>query len=101
MFLVNNPSSAQVDSIDINLQLGTMRQKRRLFQDQIQRRMAALGISEMANLQTLSRSKFLQLRMNARALKLRLRQRLCERKFELEQLEKSYNNTVNGMFVHS
>jgi hypothetical protein len=37
--------------------------------------------------------------MNACALKARLRDRLRQRKFELERLERSYRITVNGKFI--
>ena len=35
--------------------------------------------------------------MNAYALKTRIRDRLCQRKFELKRLERSYRKTVNGV----
>jgi hypothetical protein len=34
--------------------------------------------------------------MNARSLKHRIRDRLRQRKFELEKLERAYRHTVNG-----
>ena len=36
--------------------------------------------------------------MNARALKIRLREKLRFRKFELDRLERSFRHQVNGKF---
>ncbi|KAG1888481.1 uncharacterized protein F5891DRAFT_987773 [Suillus fuscotomentosus] len=54
-----------------------------------------------ADLQQLKKDAYLQVRMNARALKARLHDRLRQRKFELEKLERSYRNTVNELNLHS
>jgi len=47
------------------------------------------------NLAKLMGNAFLKQRMNALALKQRLRERLRHRKFELENVERAYRNTVN------
>ncbi|KAG1723251.1 uncharacterized protein EDB91DRAFT_1087876 [Suillus paluster] len=65
------------------------------------RRRAGLGISENADLQKLKKNVYLQVRMNAHALKIRLQDRLQQRKFELEKLERLYRNTVNELNLHS
>jgi hypothetical protein len=62
----------------------------------LDRKVAALGVSEKEDLRKLVNSAFLRIRMNARALKQRIRDRLRQRKFELERLERSYRHTVNG-----
>jgi hypothetical protein len=41
-------------------------------------------------------SAYLCIRMNARSLKHRIHDRLCQHKFELEKLERAYRHTVNG-----
>ncbi|KAF9230152.1 hypothetical protein BU15DRAFT_83984, partial [Melanogaster broomeanus] len=51
---------------------------------------ARLGVDGQANLTALRTNAYLQARMNARALIQRLRDRLRQRKFELEKLERSY-----------
>lgn len=61
------------------------------------RQFAALGVAESASLIRLKQSKFLQQRMNALALKHRMRDKLRQRKFENERLERAYRRTVNGM----
>lgn len=63
------------------------------------RQFAALGVTESASLVRLKQSKFLQQRMNALALKHRMRDKLRQRKFENERLERAYRRTVNGMFL--
>ncbi|THU96080.1 hypothetical protein K435DRAFT_858916 [Dendrothele bispora CBS 962.96] len=50
----------------------------------------SLGIPERRQLKNLEASPFLTKRMNALSLKIRLRQRLRARKFELDRLERSY-----------
>ncbi|KZP19916.1 hypothetical protein FIBSPDRAFT_911217 [Athelia psychrophila] len=56
---------------------------------------AALGIAESASLLRLKQSKFLQHRMNALAVKHRMRDKLRQRKFENERLERAYRRTIN------
>ena len=56
----------------------------------------ALGIDERENLANATRSKYIHLRMNAQALKQRIRDRLCQQKFEIEWLEHAYRQMVNG-----
>ena len=56
-----------------------------------------LGVSEKAQLRRLKNNEFLQVKLNARAVKTRLRNRLHQRKFELERLERSYRQTLSGM----
>jgi hypothetical protein len=91
--------SNSVDDITtFNLQLNDARARCAKVAETHVRRRAGLGISESADLQKLKKNVYLQVRMNAHALKIRLRNRLRQRKFELEKLERSYRNTVNGTF---
>ena len=95
--LLNN----DVDDITtFNIQLNDARVQYAKSADTLTRRCAALGFSQRADLQQLKKNVYLQVRMNARALKARLRDRLRQRKFELEKLERSYRNTVNGKFIY-
>lgn len=59
---------------------------------------STLGVHESIELISLKSNKYLTARMNALALKHRLRDRLRQRKFEMERLERSYRRTMNGMF---
>ncbi|KAF7965549.1 hypothetical protein HWV62_42898 [Athelia sp. TMB] len=56
---------------------------------------ASLGVAQSAVLASLKSNKYLTVRMNALALKHRLRDRLRQRKFEMERLERSYRRTMN------
>ena len=84
------------DPQDLDLRLGELRQHRSKVIKSILNKRAALGVDERAQLSRLSQSKFLQLRMNARALKQRIRDRLRQRKFELDRLERSHRQTMNS-----
>lgn len=54
-----------------------------------------LTIDGRLSLQKLLDNEFLKIRMNALALKQRIRDRLRQRKFEIENLERAYRATVN------
>lgn len=88
-----------LDATDIPTQLDDAREKCTSISQVICRKKAVLGINELESLAELSRSPFLQLRLNARALKKRIRDRLRHRKFELERLERSYRYNMNGRFI--
>lgn len=69
--------NGNVDNITaFSLQLNDARARRAKVAETLARRHAALGISECADLQKLKKNVYLQIRMNARALKARLRDRL-------------------------
>ncbi|KAJ3764988.1 hypothetical protein FB446DRAFT_655870 [Lentinula raphanica] len=60
-----------------------------------------LGVEDKASYQHLARSPFINLRMNARAIKMRLRSRLTARKFERDRLERSFRRQQhNDRKVH-
>lgn len=64
------------------------------------RKRANLGVDGQANLKKLINNKFLQAQMNAHALKLCIRSRLRDRKFELTRVEWAYrHSTSNGKWV--
>lgn len=62
-----------------------------------ERKFKSLGVAQTTMLRQLKQSKYLLARMNALALKHRLRDRLRQRKFEMERLERSFRRTMNGM----
>lgn len=55
-----------------------------------------LGVHALVQLRQLLNNPFIIARMNALAVKLRLRERLRARKFELERLERSFRKQTNG-----
>lgn len=90
--------TSMVDMVDLSEQLRDAREHLKCLEHGFHRKKNALGIGERANLHTLQQDTFLRLRMNALALKQRLRNRLRQRKFEIEKLERSYRRSVNGMY---
>ncbi|KIJ09104.1 hypothetical protein PAXINDRAFT_17808 [Paxillus involutus ATCC 200175] len=73
------------DVIDLNTCLLEARRKLMATTTLVAKRRAALG-----------RNVYLQVRMNACAVKTRIQERLRQRKFELLRLECAYRTTVNG-----
>ena len=94
--LIGNAIHDPADGADIPQQLEDSRAHQIRIVDSLRRKRAALGVDECAHLASLRQSAFLRIRMNAQSLKHRLRDRLRQRKFELEKLERAYRNTVNG-----
>ncbi|KAJ7071743.1 hypothetical protein B0H15DRAFT_793346 [Mycena belliarum] len=62
---------------------------------------SALGVEEKQSLNGLVNSRYMRLRMNARALKRRLRDRLRARKFELDRVERSFRRLVNDQKLYT
>ncbi len=63
----------------------------------IQNKCIKLSVDDKVNLKSMLGNEFLSKRINALALKERIRERLRQRKFELENLERAYRKTVNNM----
>ncbi|KAJ6568330.1 hypothetical protein DFH09DRAFT_1313781 [Mycena vulgaris] len=57
----------------------------------LRRKEVALGVDDRQVLRNLVTSGYIQARMNARALKYRLRHKLCSRKFELDWVEHTFH----------
>ncbi|KAH9912541.1 uncharacterized protein B0H18DRAFT_1088385 [Fomitopsis serialis] len=87
--------NSQIDYQQLDLQLSEARGKRAQIVTSIMRKRAALGVDERAQLARLTKNKYLQLQMNACALKQRIQDRLHQRKFELDRFERSYRQTTN------
>jgi hypothetical protein len=87
--------------VDFNLRLIEERAHRSRLADTLSRWKTRLGISQRTRLDQLRRNVYLQIRLDAQALKTRIRERLRQRKFEIEKLERSYRQTVNGTYVLS
>lgn len=56
-----------------------------------------LGVNDSTVLKKLAHAPYYSARMNARALKERLRAKLRDRKFELDPIERSFRRTASGM----
>ncbi|KAJ7289894.1 hypothetical protein C8J57DRAFT_1214211 [Mycena rebaudengoi] len=70
-------------------------------QANLKKKRDALGITDLRRLKNLENDKFIGLRMNARALKQRLRDRLRSRKFELDRVERSCRRLLNDVTLDS
>jgi hypothetical protein len=86
------------DMTDIVSSLAEAQEKVGYLKERIKMKKGALGVDGRLNLTNLSTNKFLQLRMSARALKSRIRDRLRQRKFELSVLERAHRHCTSGMF---
>ena len=58
----------------------------------------ALGVEGRTQYRHLASSPFISARMNAKAVKLRLREKLRSRKFERDRLERSFRRQMNSKF---
>jgi hypothetical protein len=76
-------------------QLQDARQHVSKMEHGLRQKKSSLGVSEQADLAKLKESSFLRLRMNALALKQRIRDRLRQRKFEMEKFERTYRHGTN------
>jgi hypothetical protein len=86
------------DLVNIAMALQNAQDKAKQVTNILARKRKALGVDGRLSLKTLSSSRFLQLRMSARALKSRIRDRLRQRKFELSLLERAYRHGSSGEF---
>ena len=98
VFMENKQTFGQEeDHVALALQLEEARSRLETVQKIISKKKAALSIDGRLNLHKVAQSRYLQLRMNAHALKHRIRDRLRQRKFELERLEQAYRHTTSGL----
>lgn len=89
----------QGDFFDLSDQATDTNRRLQRLQDLRRGKYNALGAPKTNQLSRLRDNVFLRSRMNALAIKQRLRDRLHQRKFELEKLEQSYRRTVNGTYT--
>ncbi|KAJ7687721.1 hypothetical protein B0H17DRAFT_939174 [Mycena rosella] len=77
------------DIVHCKVALETVRTALKKAKERLTRQELALGVGNRAALTKLGKSKYFELRMNAQALKTRLRDRLRARKFEHDRVERS------------
>jgi hypothetical protein len=85
-----------MDITELGIELQDARGSLTRLGGSIRHKRAALGVGQRTALRRIQNDIFLQLRVNARGLKTRIRDRLRQRKFELERLERSYRHVING-----
>jgi len=81
------------------LELDPLREKLEKTQLLLAAKEHALGVQARTQYRHLASSPFIMHRMNARALKFRLRQKLRSRKFERDRLERSFRRQMNSMYT--
>ena len=81
---------------DVRLHLKDLKEKFEKTEKSMKSKYETLGADSRLNLERLLGNKFLQLRVNALAVKQRLRDRLQQRKFELDGLERAYRKTTTN-----
>ncbi|KAG6846484.1 hypothetical protein H0H93_013693, partial [Arthromyces matolae] len=87
---------------DLQDERATLQENLDKVDNKIKAKRTALGVDGRHNLKRFLDNKFLQLKMNASALKQRICARLRERKFELDRLERAYRHTTsNEIRVHN
>jgi hypothetical protein len=84
-----------IDAMVAEENMEELRSKSKKAQKAINHKKTKLSVDGRLNLTKLMGNEFLRVRMNALALKQRIRDRLRNRKFELESLERAYRTTVN------
>ncbi|KAG2068987.1 hypothetical protein BDR04DRAFT_1129041 [Suillus decipiens] len=62
---------------------------------------SALGVEDKAELEKMKKDIYLTARLNAHAVKTHIQDRLCQQKFELERLERSYRASINAEKLHT
>ncbi|KAJ7127206.1 hypothetical protein C8R44DRAFT_830670 [Mycena epipterygia] len=95
---VTESEAAALDAIDaenadaiVHTKVALESARKALFKvkEQLARKELALGVADRSELKKLAKSKYMELRMNAQAVKMRLRDRLRKRKFEQDRIERS------------
>jgi len=93
--LVSGSYTDGMTADEIQLLLDESQEHAKHIQKSISSKKSKLSVDGRLNLTKLIDDVFLKTRMNALALKQRIRDRLSQRKFELENLERAYRKTMN------
>ncbi|PPQ72968.1 hypothetical protein CVT26_014513 [Gymnopilus dilepis] len=82
-------------ALEAQAHIQELKQKSKASAKAIEEKTTKLSLADQKNLKRLLGNDFLRTRMNALAVKQRIRERLRHRKYELESFGSSYRNTVN------
>ncbi|KIJ08449.1 hypothetical protein PAXINDRAFT_18412 [Paxillus involutus ATCC 200175] len=89
--------SNQVHDVEsFEIKIADARSQHNNLLETLRRRREGLGVTGHAKLVALQGNVFLQVRMNALAVKTQIRDCLRQRKFELERIERAYHQMVGG-----
>ncbi|KAF8065223.1 hypothetical protein FPV67DRAFT_1419584 [Lyophyllum atratum] len=94
--MLSTGSYQSLDAEELRDQRAATQRNYDTTQKTIEKKRSALGVDGRHNLSNLKDNKFIQLRVNAAALKHRIRTRLRDRKFELDRLERAYRQTKSN-----
>lgn len=92
-------NSEPYEIAEAELELPGLRDKLDSTQKSLSLKERALGVEGKRRYNHLASSPFITDLMNARALKLRLRQRLQSRKFERDRLERMFRRQINSELI--
>lgn len=95
--IINDPHSADYLVIDSENKYHATVAAVAQLTEELSQRERALGVEDKQQLRHLSNNPYIRDRMNALALKTRLRDKLRSRKFELDRLERTLRKQVNGL----
>ncbi|KAG6913748.1 hypothetical protein DXG01_004554 [Tephrocybe rancida] len=93
--LVEDEAMPMDEYMEVKVDLESVCLRLQELATRIRNKQSILGVTDRARLKNLTNNPFLAARMNALALKQRLRDRLRARKFEMERLECSFRKQVN------
>ncbi|RDB26796.1 hypothetical protein Hypma_005259 [Hypsizygus marmoreus] len=97
--VIVDPTTDAETFVDAELRLDDARAALEHANANVHAKERALGVDSHAELLRLVNSPFITARMNARAVKTRLREKLRACKFELDRLERSFHKQVNGITI--
>ncbi|KAJ3719284.1 hypothetical protein C8R42DRAFT_643548 [Lentinula raphanica] len=92
---ISSPLSEPYEIAEAEMELPLLKEKFAKAQSSLSAKEQALGVDGQREYRHLASSPFITDRMNARALKICLRQRLQARKFERDRLERSFRRQMN------
>ncbi|PPR04745.1 hypothetical protein CVT26_012885, partial [Gymnopilus dilepis] len=93
--LITDNFSPGMTVFEVQDQIYKLKNKIKIIARSIEEKKTKLSLADQKNLTRLLGNDFLRIRMNALAVKQRIRERLRHRKYELESFGSSYRNTVN------
>ncbi|KAJ3717495.1 hypothetical protein C8R42DRAFT_587027 [Lentinula raphanica] len=99
--ILSDLQAEDYEVVEAETQLPVLQKKLSETRSALVREERKLGVEDKATYRHLARSPFINLRMNARAIKIRLRSRLAARKFERDRLERTFRRQqYNDRRVH-
>ncbi|KAG6834804.1 hypothetical protein H0H93_007291 [Arthromyces matolae] len=99
--ILEDPSTPADEFADVRHESASTRNRIKTLKENIRQKRRALGINDLERLNELRNNPYIAKRVNALALKNRLKERLRARKFELDRLERAYRYQANGKKINN